>query len=64
MKFFILGKDRLAKLCSDTKEKENRDVLSESMHRSCDGLKTLPSSKNKFKTQGYAYDSVSIVVYC
>ncbi|GFG28372.1 hypothetical protein Cfor_01748 [Coptotermes formosanus] len=57
MKFFILGKDRLAKLCSDTKEKENRDVLSESMHRSCDGLKTLPSSKNKFKTQGYAYDS-------
>ena len=64
MKFFILGKDRLTKLCSDNKEKENRALLSESIHRSCDELKTLTSSKNKFKSQGYVYDSVSIVVFC
>jgi len=64
MKFFILGKDRLTKMCSDNKEKENRELLSESIHRSCDELKTLTSSKNKFKSQGYVYDSVSMVVGC
>jgi len=62
MKFFILGKDRLTKMCSDNKEKENTE--SESIHRSCDELKTLTSSKNKFKSQGYVYDSVSMVVGC
>lgn len=64
MKFFILGKDRLTKMCSDNKEKENRELLNESIHRSCDELKTLTSSKNKFKSQGYVYDSVSMMVGC
>jgi hypothetical protein len=61
MKFFILGKEKLGKLCNDAKEKENRELVSESIHRSCDELKTLSSGKNKFKSQGCVYDSVSIV---
>jgi hypothetical protein len=64
MKFFILGKEKLNKPCSDNKEKENRDLLSESIYRSCDELKTLTSNKNKLKSQGYIYDSVSMVVGC
>jgi hypothetical protein len=59
MKFFILGKDRVIKLCSEAKEKEDEKFSSESIYRSMNELKAITSSKDKIKSQDFVYDSVS-----
>jgi hypothetical protein len=59
MKFFIFGKDRVIKLCSEAKEKEDEKFSSESVYRSMNELKAITSSKDKIKSQDFVYDSVS-----
>jgi hypothetical protein len=62
MKFFIVGKERVAKICSDSKEKEDEKFAGDSIHRSMNEMRAVSSKTDKTKAQDYVYDSVSIVL--
>lgn len=64
MKFFIIGKEKVSKTCSDSKEKEDKKFSGESIHRSMNEMKAISSNKDKTKSQDFVYDSVSIVLCC
>jgi hypothetical protein len=63
MKFFILSKDRVTKLCNEAKEKEDENFSSISVHRSMSELKAITSNKDKIKSQDLVCDSVSIIFH-
>ncbi|PSN39178.1 hypothetical protein C0J52_14051 [Blattella germanica] len=64
MKFFILGKDRVSKLCAENaqKEKEDDTFSSDLISKSMKELKSITSKDTKLKTADFVYDSVSIAV--
>jgi hypothetical protein len=62
MKFFILGKEKVSKIFSDSKEKKDDKFSGESIHRSMKEMKAISSNKDKTKSQDLVYDKVSIVL--
>jgi hypothetical protein len=64
MKLFIIGKERVTKVCSDSKGKADEKLSGDSTPRSRNEVKAISSKKDENTAQDYVYDSVSIVLYC
>jgi hypothetical protein len=64
MKLFILGKDKVTKLCSEAKEKEDEKFSCESIYRNMIEMKDITPNKDKIKSQEFVSDRVSTVLCC